>query len=288
MQELGQWLKKTRVETGMTLAEMEEKTKIRQRYLEAIEAGDMKSLPEPVYTLGFLRSYARQINVDENQVAQYYKDWQTSQKTSADSEAEIKLQNPSGKEKKQVKPQEKEKKERQVKPAHPIYSYTETRDRRFRKGFGWVIIVIVVIAAVAALYMLGKNSGKGGDTPSDNPAQQQQPANQAPQIPEEPTDGQPIDDTPTIDEPTTENPMTYTGVNLIITAETGDCWLGITVDGKYSQETLAKGMVKEVTGDQLVKIRYGNPGAVKVVFNGETMESFGDDRSAKTVEYSAP
>jgi len=283
MQELGQWLKKTRVELGITLVEMEEKTKIRQRYLEAIEAGDMKSLPEPVYTLGFLRSYARQINVDENQVAQYYKDWQASQNTSI-GEENVVLQQQPAKGKKQIPTKTNEENVSKTKPVQPVYGYTETRDRRFAKGFVWVILIVIVIGALVALYVVGKRNSQN-DTPITNPPAAQQPINQEPQIPE---DVEPIIDEPVNNEPTGDNAVAYEGVNLTITAETDNCWLGITVDGEYSEDTIEKGMRKVITGNELVKVRYGSAGAVTVVFNGVAMDPIGKVGEVKTVEYPAP
>jgi transcriptional regulator with XRE-family HTH domain len=58
MQELGEMLRKARQEKGLTLADVEEATRIRQRYLEALEYGDEHSLPARVYVEGFVRSYA--------------------------------------------------------------------------------------------------------------------------------------------------------------------------------------------------------------------------------------
>ena len=58
MQELGEMLRAARQEKGLTLADAEEATRIRQRYLEALEYGDEHGLPAPVYVEGFLRGYA--------------------------------------------------------------------------------------------------------------------------------------------------------------------------------------------------------------------------------------
>ncbi len=58
MQELGQTLRAAREAKGLTLADAEESTRIRLRYLEALEAGDTKPLPVRVYAEGFLRNYA--------------------------------------------------------------------------------------------------------------------------------------------------------------------------------------------------------------------------------------
>lgn len=56
---MGERLRRARVEKHLTLEEVEETTKIRARYLRALEEEDYGELPEPVFTRGFLRTYAR-------------------------------------------------------------------------------------------------------------------------------------------------------------------------------------------------------------------------------------
>lgn len=45
MSELGLQLKEARLQKGMSLDDVQEVTKIRKKYLEAIESGDYKVLP---------------------------------------------------------------------------------------------------------------------------------------------------------------------------------------------------------------------------------------------------
>lgn len=73
MRELGIFLRQAREDKQMTLTEVADITKIRQAYLEAIEAGDLDSLPEdPVYVRGFLRIYAKVLGINPDQVARMY------------------------------------------------------------------------------------------------------------------------------------------------------------------------------------------------------------------------
>ncbi|MEW5933591.1 MAG: helix-turn-helix domain-containing protein, partial [Bacillota bacterium] len=58
MREIGELLRRTREEKGLTLKEAQVETKIRTRYLEALERGDDSVVPGEVYFRGFLRSYA--------------------------------------------------------------------------------------------------------------------------------------------------------------------------------------------------------------------------------------
>lgn len=64
MNNIYQQLRKAREAKGLELKEIEEVTKIRSRYLQALEEGDYCVLPGGVYTVGFLRSYARYLELD--------------------------------------------------------------------------------------------------------------------------------------------------------------------------------------------------------------------------------
>lgn len=52
---------------------MEEATKIRIAYLEALERGDYGVLPGVVYAIGFLRSYARFLGLDADALVDRYR-----------------------------------------------------------------------------------------------------------------------------------------------------------------------------------------------------------------------
>ena len=70
--DLGQMLKKARLEKGITLEQLEEMTKIRKRYLEAIEEGDYKVLPGNFYVRAFIKNYAEAVGLDPNEVLSFY------------------------------------------------------------------------------------------------------------------------------------------------------------------------------------------------------------------------
>lgn len=72
MSDLGQMLKKARLDKGISLDQLEETTKIRKRYLEAIEEGDYKVLPGSFYVRAFIKSYAETVGLDPNEVLGLY------------------------------------------------------------------------------------------------------------------------------------------------------------------------------------------------------------------------
>ena len=72
MNELGQLLRETREGNEISLAEAEARTRIRQKFIAAMEAEDWNALPGEVATRGFLGNYATYLGLDEARVFQLY------------------------------------------------------------------------------------------------------------------------------------------------------------------------------------------------------------------------
>ena len=69
---LGEKLKKLRSDFRMSLLEVSRATRIQVKYLEFLENGAYDKLPADVYVRGFLRSYARYLNIDEQAFIKLY------------------------------------------------------------------------------------------------------------------------------------------------------------------------------------------------------------------------
>lgn len=72
MSDLGALLRKAREQRGYTLDDIQEYTKIRKRYLEAIETGDYKVLPGSFYVRAFVKTYAETVGLDAEEVLRLY------------------------------------------------------------------------------------------------------------------------------------------------------------------------------------------------------------------------
>lgn len=68
MSELGAWLRESREAKGLDLADAAADTHIRRTYLEAIEEGRRKELPDPVYLRGLILSYGRYLEADPEEL----------------------------------------------------------------------------------------------------------------------------------------------------------------------------------------------------------------------------
>ena len=69
---LGLWLRRTRETRQISLPDAEKALRIRRRYLQALEMGDYTALPGEIQARGFLRNYARYLNLPvEEALARY-------------------------------------------------------------------------------------------------------------------------------------------------------------------------------------------------------------------------
>lgn len=70
----GEYLARERKLRNISLEEISQRTKISMKVLQALEASRWEELPADVYVRGFLRSYARYVGLDENEVLLRYED----------------------------------------------------------------------------------------------------------------------------------------------------------------------------------------------------------------------
>jgi len=71
-QHIGRHLKEVRESQGISLRTVQEKTKVSLRYLQAIESGAMHVIPGEFYLRGFIRSYARAVGVNPDELFAAY------------------------------------------------------------------------------------------------------------------------------------------------------------------------------------------------------------------------
>ncbi len=69
----GEILKKRREDLGQDIQEISDLLKIKASYLEAIESDAFAELPAPVYTMGYIRCYAKYLAVDADSIIGHYR-----------------------------------------------------------------------------------------------------------------------------------------------------------------------------------------------------------------------
>ncbi|WP_392436077.1 helix-turn-helix domain-containing protein [Chlorogloeopsis fritschii PCC 9212] len=70
--DIGRQLSASRQENGLSLEEMVVLTKVPRRLLQAIEEGNLKELPEPIYIQGLIRQYADALGFNGTEFASHF------------------------------------------------------------------------------------------------------------------------------------------------------------------------------------------------------------------------
>jgi len=76
MESLGKYLKAERESRNLSLKEVFESTRIKERLLQAIEEDRYELLSSPIYVKGFLDAYARYLGLDPNEILLWYQTYQ--------------------------------------------------------------------------------------------------------------------------------------------------------------------------------------------------------------------
>lgn len=74
LDKVGVRLRRAREAAGLSRAQVAANTRIPERHLMAIEVGDFAALPARAYAMGFSRSYARAVGLDETAIANDVRD----------------------------------------------------------------------------------------------------------------------------------------------------------------------------------------------------------------------
>lgn len=72
MSSVGAYLRGLREQQGMSVDELSRATRVLSHYLEALEAEDLRRLPAPVFTKGFIRAYCQSVGVPPDEALRLY------------------------------------------------------------------------------------------------------------------------------------------------------------------------------------------------------------------------
>ena len=124
MPDIGESLREARMRAKVDIAEVESQTKIRAKYLRALENEEWDLLPGPTYVKSFLRTYAEALDLDAKLLVDEYK-------LRHERLSEVELQ--------------------------PINAAAPGRERRRQKPIlpPWFFVAVIIAGLVFALYLLG-------------------------------------------------------------------------------------------------------------------------------------
>src|SRR5687768_8149039 len=147
---VGELLREARTERGFTLADAERETKIRQKYLSALEEDDVTSLPGPLYVRGFLRKYAMFLGMDPDELLMTY----DAQSTPSRNRIRAARGEPP------PKPKGKDPNAININPLSP-----EKIDARVRYGVSYIALSLLAIPLIIIFYFIYSAYSGGTNSP---------------------------------------------------------------------------------------------------------------------------
>jgi cytoskeleton protein RodZ len=135
MADIGTTLREARMRAHIDMSEVEARTKIRAKYLRAIENEEWDLLPGPVYVKSFLRTYGDFLGLDSRMLVDEYK-----RVYERPSDHELR----------------------------PMSSISRERERAARGPLvpPWLLIGAVLVAIVGALYLVGSFNNNNHNSPT--------------------------------------------------------------------------------------------------------------------------
>jgi transcriptional regulator with XRE-family HTH domain len=135
MPDIGSTLREARMRARIDISEIEAETKIRAKYLRALENEEWDLLPGPTYVKSFLRTYADALGLDGKLLIEEYK-------LRHERLSDVELQ-----------------------PIAPLGQRDRRRSPRATVPRGW-LVGAVVVGLLVALYFLGRLAGDNGGSGS--------------------------------------------------------------------------------------------------------------------------
>jgi cytoskeleton protein RodZ len=284
---LGDTLRDARQARGISLETAERETKIRAKYISALEDDNLAGLPGPVYARGFLRNYAAYLGLDPDAAVDMFDNQSqpTRNKIRAARGEPVPRSKTRGGDKINIQPLSPE----------PI-------DTRVRFGSSYIAISLLALPLIIAFYFIySAYAGRNRETlPIDTTALSRPPTLTAMPIPSLVAGGTGGGEyqTPTTYVPQTPGEVitaTLTATSTLAIADTSptsrpagdkvtvkvvttrDAWMRVLVDGVQQYNgTLPKGSTRQWTGDDIIRIRTGRADSVQVTVNGEDIGLMGD------------
>ena len=249
MTDIGNSLREARIRRSLSIKDVEDATKIRSKYLEALEEDDFEVLPGSTYVKAFLRTYATFLKLDADALVEDYRGSYERR-----GEEPIAVRSDFSRERRSPTSIERKRK----------------RSRQKQRGYALVAAVAVVIVVLLAWF----GSGRGQDAASIDASNISSPTSSVSLAPVSSTLSTESGASTTSSESTTSTGGSLpTGgdVALVVSVTEGSCWLLVREDGETGAElfagTLSAGSQETFEGSKRYWMTVGRPEVLALTIN---------------------
>ena len=250
---LGEKLKAARENMGLSLREVEEATKIRKKYLQALENEEFDVIPGKTYAKGFLKIYAKFLNLDHEEILEEFENIFTPPAEENENDISQPLQ------------------------AEQIFL-------RKNKSFKFIAAVIGILVLLFAVNLYLNNIWGDSNIPDNNKniknedlSLDKDKDDKSSHSVQEGENSAENEEDSSLESNNQENQEQREEVEIEIEIVEQECWVKVV----NSDETLFQGILRE--GEKRVfkdksalTITLGNAGAARVVHNGTELPPLGE------------
>jgi cytoskeletal protein RodZ len=250
--EAGERLKKIRQEKGLSLEEVQKKTKIQMNILRAIEGESLTNL-NPIYLKGFLKIYCNYLGVDPKEFISDYKENTTRPLSIPEVGENEVIRRPS------------------------FLNSVFDKLMSFRPDKKLIKIAFIIIAVLAAFFVLSKivkfiASRPKSQAPVVISRKEEKPKEQSKEQAKQKVQASAVK--PAAVEAKVPKAATG-GISLVISAKES-CLLMVKADGKVvMHRVLEKGRSDSWKAKEKIELDLGNAGAVDLIVNGSRFTKLG-------------
>ncbi len=268
--EIGELLRNERINQGVSWEDIYEKTKITPYVLEQIEQGVLDDLPHPVYIKGFIKSYAKFLGLDSEELAREFSR-AMSLEQEEESRNKIKSESPSG------------------------------QKLKFVLAVFLLLLLIAGWFVLKGIYLDSSEKSSEANTKTTNATT----TNASKLVEKDPEDSSSNDLSPDTDKKKNQTQSLQTimdknttGTNnssaedttkqetnshiIKVTAQE-PCWLLAEMDGRTKDVYLNSGQELDLSFEKSLTLKLGNAGGVDLVYDGENYPLEADSGEVKIV-----
>ena len=242
--DIGNTLREARIRKGLTIKDVEAVTRIRAKYLEALEQDDFSVLPGPTFVSAFLRNYANYLKIDGEALLDDYRRYHEPHR---DEPSVLRI--------------EPSKHSR----SRGMAERQKRKTRRLQRGY--IVVGILAVIVIVVLAWWGDWGGRGGASLDPE------------SIPDQGSTTSLANVSSTTTEPGSQGSSTTVSVvvsgeniTVVLKVNSGSCWLVVREDSGDGPElyagTLSEGGQKTFDSSKRYWMNVGKPDVLSMTVNG--------------------